>query len=72
MKAMEFIIESKVLMYHLGNLRTTVVGGVDDTIQYNTIIYLKSITWGVVAQSPEPLAHVENARQPIITTDYNL
>ena len=31
-------------------------------MQYNTIIYLKSITSGKVALTPEPRAHVENAR----------
>ena len=31
-------------------------------LQYNTIIYLESITSGKVALTPEPRAHVENAR----------
>ena len=41
-----------------------------DTIQYNTIIYLESITSGKVALTPEPRAHVENVR--LYKNNYNI
>ena len=41
-----------------------------NTIQYNTIIYLESITLGKVALTPEPRAHVENAR--LYKNNYNI
>ena len=39
-------------------------------IQYNKIAYLKTFTSGKVALTPEPRAHVENAR--LYKTNYNI
>ena len=41
--------------------RLTLWSGVLDQIKSNQF-YLSSVAWGVVAQSPEPVAHVLNAR----------